>query len=242
MMYNHFKRLHTLGRGVWMKRKQFFSVSAALLCLITFAVLMLRPVQQLAVPTGAGQSKPLPRVVIDAGHGGEDGGAVVGKVLEKDINLAIACELADLLTLGSDTALSSEGEDVRQRKYNDMKRRLELFNESERNVIISVHQNKFSSAQSCGAQVFYSPNHPDSAFLADCIKSAVKAALQPDNERETKAAGKEIYLLKNTQNPAVLVECGFLSNGAERQKLMDASYQKQMATAIAEGFLNYYQA
>lgn len=234
-----------------MKRKQFFTVSAALLCLITFAVLMLRPVQQLAVPTGAGQSKSLSRVVIDAGHGGEDGGAVVGKVLEKDINLAVACDLADLLTLcgfeavmtrGSDTALSSEGEDVRQRKYNDMKRRLELFNESERNVIISVHQNKFSSAQSHGAQVFYSPNHPDSAFLADCIKSAVKAALQPDNERATKAAGKEIYLLKNTQNPAVLVECGFLSNSAERQKLMDASYQKQMATAIAEGFLNYYQA
>lgn len=234
-----------------MKRKHILSVTAILLCLSIFAFFMLQSANRIAMETAALGVNTLPRVVIDAGHGGEDGGAVVGKVLEKDINLAIARDLADLLTLcgfetvmtrQTDSAMTGEGEDVRQRKYNDMKLRLAMFNESERNVIISVHQNKFSSVQSHGTQVFYSPNHPDSAFLAECIKSSVKAALQPQNERETKAAGKEIYLLKNTKNPAVLVECGFLSNSNERQKLLDSDYQKQMATAVAGGFLNYYQA
>lgn len=233
-----------------MKRKQILSGAAAALCLSVFVFLMLRCVCGVAVQTVALSESFMPRVVIDAGHGGEDGGAVVGKVLEKDINLAVAQNTADFLTLcgfeaemtrQSDNALTDDGKDVRQRKYNDMKLRLERFNESERNVIISIHQNKFSSAQSSGTQVFYSPNHTDSACLAGCIQASVKASLQPDNDRETKAAGKEIYLLKNAKNPAVLVECGFLSNHGERQRLLSAGYQRQMSLAIAEGFLNYYQ-
>ena len=88
--------------------------------------------------------------------------------------------------------------------------------------------------------MFYSPNNDKSACLANCIQFSVRKMLQPENERECKAAGKEIYLLKNTRNPAVLVECGFISNREEREKLLDESYQKQMALSVVTGFIDYF--
>ena len=232
-----------------MKRNKILPAAAVLSGLLLFVFLMIRSTKNITLETKALPSKPLPQILIDPGHGGEDGGAVSGGVLEKEINLDISNDTADLfmffgfdvsLTRNTDNALTSEGEDVKKRKYNDMKMRLDMYNSSENNIIISIHQNKFSSASSKGTQVFYSPNHEQSGQLARCIQFSVKKLLQPENERECKAAGSEIFLLKNTQNPAVLVECGFISNKSERDKLLDTEYQKEMALSIVTGFIDFF--
>ncbi len=234
-----------------MKPKKIIWLSVITLSLAMFIYLMLCSAKKVSVSVDAQPKRPLPCIVIDPGHGGEDGGAVCGDVLEKDINLLISRDTADLFTLfgfpvtmtrTSDDALTEEGESVKERKYNDMRLRLDIYNSSPDNVIISIHQNKFSNAQSHGAQIFYSPNDPGSALLAESIRFSVCSSLQPENDRECKAAGKEIYLLKNTENTAVLVECGFLSNKNERQKLLTDDYQKDMSLAITTGFLDYYNS
>ena len=230
-----------------MKRKQLLSAAIILLCLSVFLFLMLRSTRRITLETAA-PVRTLPPVLIDPGHGGEDGGAVSGDVLEKHINLAVSHDVADLLRLcgytvsmtrDTDDALTSEGEDVRKRKYNDMKMRLDLYNATPDNVVVSIHQNKFDAAASHGAQVFYSPNHPNSAVLAEALRKSVTGMLQPDNTRTCKAAGKEIFLLKNARVPAVIVECGFISNRQERELLVTDDYQKQLALAIAAGLMNY---
>lgn len=232
-----------------MKLKNTLSAAAVLLCLSVFVLLMVRAANRIPLTASADLMKKAPCVLIDAGHGGEDGGAVVGEVKEKDINLAVSRDTADLLRLcgcavsmtrDSDDALTREGETVKKRKYNDMRLRLEQYNAAEGNVIISIHQNKFSNASSKGTQVFYSPNNGKSAVLAECIRLSAVSVLQPDNQRENKAAGNDIYLLKNTGNPAVLVECGFLSNREEREQLVTDRYQKQMAMTIAAGYLHFF--
>lgn len=230
-----------------MKRKQLLSAAIILLCLNVFLFLMLRSTRRITLETAA-PVRTLPPVLIDPGHGGEDGGAVSGDVLEKHINLAVSHDVADLLRLcgytvsmtrDTDDALTNEGEDVRKRKYNDMKMRLDLYNATPDNVVVSIHQNKFDAAASHGAQVFYSPNHPNSAVLAEALRKSVTGMLQPDNTRTCKTAGKEIFLLKNARVPAVIVECGFISNRQERELLVTDDYQKQLALAIAAGLMNY---
>ncbi|MBQ1806563.1 MAG: N-acetylmuramoyl-L-alanine amidase [Ruminococcus sp.] len=230
-----------------MKRKQLLSAAIILLCLSVFLFLMLRSTRRITLETAA-PVRTLPPVLIDPGHGGEDGGAVSGDVLEKHINLAVSHDVADLLRLcgytvsmtrDTDDALTNEGEDVRKRKYNDMKMRLDLYNATPDNVVVSIHQNKFDAAASHGAQVFFSPNHPNSAVLAEALRKSVTGMLQPDNTRTCKAAGKEIFLLKNARVPAVIVECGFISNRQERELLVTDDYQKQLALAIAAGLMNY---
>ena len=230
-----------------MKRKQLLSAAIILLCLSVFLFLMLRSTRRITLETAA-SVRTLPPVLIDPGHGGEDGGAVSGDVLEKHINLAVSHDVADLLRLcgytvsmtrDTDDALTNEGEDVRKRKYNDMKMRLDLYNATPDNVVVSIHQNKFDAAASHGAQVFYSPTHPNSAVLAEALRKSVTGMLQPDNTRTCKTAGKEIFLLKNARVPAVIVECGFISNQQERELLVTDDYQKQLALAIAAGLMNY---
>ena len=232
-----------------MKLKKLLPAAAIMLCITVFVMLMIKSTDRLTLNTSAEAQEKKPNLIIDAGHGGEDGGAVVGDVLEKDINLDISNDTADLLKLfgfdvsmtrSSDNALTNEGKDVKLRKYNDMKMRLDMYNSSADNVIISIHQNKFSSASSHGAQVFYSPNNEYSLQLAESMRNSIVSMIQPDKERECKKAGKEIYLLKNTDNPAVIVECGFISNQNERKLLLEKSYQKKMALAVTTGFLDYY--
>ena len=234
-----------------MKRKKNAVIILIILCFALFVFLMIRSTGKIALETSSTPQKQAPILIIDAGHGGEDGGAVVGDVLEKVINLSVAQDISDLLTLcgfetrmtrTTDDALTREGADVKKRKYNDMKLRLDMYNSSDDNVILSIHQNKFTTSSSKGAQVFFSPNNERSQLLAESIRLAVKNSMQPENERSCKAAGKEIYLLKNTNNPAVLVECGFLSNSEERERLLDEGYQKQMALAVVSGFLDYYNS
>lgn len=229
-------------------RKLMFSTMCIIL-LISFFILMIDAAGNITVNTSAEMPANLPTIVIDAGHGGEDGGAVNEEgVLEKDINLGISLKTADLLnffgfdvvmTRTDDTALSGDEQTVHTRKVADMNNRLKIFNSNENNVVISIHQNKFEQSQYHGTQVFYSPNNEDSSVLAENVKYAVKKLIQPDNERECKKSDSGIYLLKHATVPAIIVECGFISNMEECANLLDEIYQKQISYAIVSGFLDY---
>lgn len=233
-----------------MKIKKFIFPCICFALLSAFVFLMISAALNIKVSVSSENVKSMPTIVIDAGHGGEDGGAVSESgVLEKDINLSIANDTSALFyllgfdvkqTRKTDIVLDNGEDTIRKRKVSDMKKRLEIFNSSKENTIISIHQNKFSESKYHGTQIFYSPNNPKSKQLADSIKYSVKGLLQPDNERECKKADSGIYLLKNTNNPAVIVECGFISNGEECKNLLDSQYQKQMAFSITAGFLSYY--
>ena len=186
--------------------------------------------------------------VIDAGHGGEDGGAVghIGNVSvpEKDINLAVAQALASLLresgaqvvlTRETDTLLYDRGADYQGRKKAlDMAARLAIAEKAAARgevVFVSIHQNTFSSPAYHGLQVYHSTNTPASARLAQTIQDTARQQLAPDNNRKIKPGG-DIYLLKQLSCPAVLVECGFLSHPEECAALATEEYQNRVAYAI----------
>ena len=126
---------------------------------------------------------------------------------------------------------------IREKKVSDMKNRLALYNASR--LTVSIHANQFTQPQYSGAQVFYGTGSPESRGLAQSIRTSVLSLLQPDNTRELKVGGKDIYLLYHATSPAVLVECGFLSNAQELQQLKTPAYQQIMALAIACGIMAY---
>ena len=231
-----------------MKIRTVYIIVLALI-LLSAAIIMISSFSNIAMYTSADVGDILPKIVIDAGHGGEDGGAEVDDVLEKDINLCISANLADMLRLSgypvtqvrsTDAAVYSEGSDtLREKKVSDLQNRVALFNSDESNIVVSIHQNKFENSKYSGTQLFYSDNHADSRNLAESIRTAVVMLLQNDNTRELKKGGEDIYILDKTAVPAVIVECGFLSNDEERAKLTDAEYQKMMSYAITMGVLDY---
>ncbi len=188
-------------------------------------------------------------VLIDAGHGGVDGGASAPDgTLEKDVNLAIAKDLYAVLTFVGVPSTLVRDEDVsihdagcttiRQKKVSDMKNRLKQYDASA--MVVSIHQNHFSVSKYSGSQVFYSPNHPISRVLAQTVCDQIEAQLQSDNTRQIKAATDSVYLLHHTIQPAILVECGFLSNPSDTAKLKTTVYQQQLAMLIASGILEVY--
>ena len=187
-------------------------------------------------------------IIIDAGHGGEDPGAVgVNGVLEKDINLDIARfmreELARrgytvVLTRDEDRLLYTEEENIKGiRKICDLKNRVKIFNSYPSCLVVSIHMNTFSSAKYSGVQIYHAESE-NSRLLASKIRQAVTTELQPDNKRPLKSSGS-IYILKNTQPPIALVECGFLSNPEECEKLSQKEYQKRLSFSIVCGIIDY---
>lgn len=234
------------------RRKTLIAYFAILAVAIAAMALMGNAFQTVAIKAQtANVLQPRPKLVIDAGHGGEDGGAVSSDgTMEKDINLDIALRLQKLLVLSgcdvtltrdSDKAIYEEGADsLKSKKVSDMKKRLSIFNEDPEQTVISIHQNKFPQTQYSGTQVFYSGQTQESNLLAESIKASVVGMLQPQNTRETKKADKNIYLLYNAKVPAVIVECGFLSNSEELARLKTEEYRQEMAFAIYCGYLNYY--
>ena len=192
-------------------------------------------------------------VVIDAGHGADDGGKVgINGAVEKDINLSIALKLGEMLdVMGYNVVFTrtvDNGTDnletgsIASRKKADLKNRLELMYGFSDAIFVSIHLNKFTSGSAKGAQVFYSPNYEQSKELGTIIQSSVKNLVQPENSRVSKKAGKDIYLLYNSPLPAVIVECGFLSNALELKLLKDEDYQTSMAFSILCGILEYYSS
>ncbi|MBR6506303.1 MAG: N-acetylmuramoyl-L-alanine amidase [Clostridia bacterium] len=185
-------------------------------------------------------------IVIDPGHGGEDPGAVMGDVREKDINLDISLFLGQLFEAGGynvvytrteDKMLYKPGEEHRK-KYYDLFNRVSLASGQKDCILISIHVNRFSSPKYSGAQIFYSSNEPESKRLADHIQSTLKK-LQPDNNRLSKNSGSSIYLLDKFEGTAVLVECGFISNDTERNNLCDTDYQRNFAISVYVAVTEY---
>lgn len=189
-------------------------------------------------------------VIIDAGHGGEDGGTQSSDgTLEKDINLQISLKLEKLLQLmGYNTVMirsedkliySGNPDTTRARKVSDLNNRLEIAKAYPDAVFISVHQNYFTESKYSGAQVFYSPNNEKSKLLAEKIQCSITGLIQPENGRKIKKSGSDIFLLDRIEIPAVMVECGFMSNPSEALLLKDEAYQKKIALSIANGINEY---
>lgn len=184
----------------------------------------------------------LPTIVIDPGHGGHDGGAVANGVIEKEINLAIGLMLRDMFTVNGFDVVMTRTTDVsihdpdvkgtKKQKTSDLKNRLKIVEAEPNTIFISIHQNKFTSAKSWGTQIFYGPNNPQSERLALIMQEDFISLLQPENERGIKKAEKNLYLMFQAKCPAVLVECGFLSNENDAALLKEPDYQRKAAFAV----------
>jgi N-acetylmuramoyl-L-alanine amidase len=205
---------------------------------------------------GAGASAPVfgardgvpVTVVVDPGHGGEDGGAVSPDgVEESGINLAIACQVNDLLRFAGRHTRMTRTEDIsihsgdastaRQMKVSDLKNRVEIINSTENAVLLSIHQNSLpSSPVTHGAQVFWNGQEGADA-LAQAVQAALNGCINTERAKEAKAIPATIYLMKHALAPGILVECGFLSNAEETARLQDPAYQRKLASVICAGFL-----
>ena len=180
-------------------------------------------------------------VVIDAGHGGEDGGASSKSgVLESTINLEIAGITNDLLRFAGvrtamvrtqDVSVYTEGGSIQQKKVSDLKNRVKLVESTPNALLLSIHQNFFTEGKYHGAQVFYAKT-PGSQQLAEQLQSNLALGLEPDNHRQCKKSDG-VYLMEHIDCTGVLVECGFLSNYEEEQRLLQPEYQKKLAAVIA---------
>lgn len=185
-------------------------------------------------------------VVIDAGHGGSDPGKVgVNDQLEKDINLKVAKILKQFLqSEGINVVMTREGDDglydenASNKKVQDMKRRIAIIEEAQPEIVVSVHQNSYHEEYVHGAQVFYYTGSSTGKKLAELIQDCFVAGVDSENKREAKA-NDSYYLLKKTSRPIVIVECGFLSNRAEEEKLNTEIYQEKAAWAIHMGVMRY---
>lgn len=183
-------------------------------------------------------------VVIDAGHGGEDPGKVgINGAKEKDINLEIAEKVKQYLenngvrvemTRESDAGLHEAG--ASNKKVQDMKKRIEKIEKIQPDIVVSIHQNSYPQEAVHGAQVFYYTGSGEGQELAEEIQGQLVAKVDPDNKRQIKA-NDSYYLLKKTKVPIVIVECGFLSNSAEAEKLCDPEYQDRVAWAVHLGII-----
>ena len=190
-------------------------------------------------------------IIIDAGHGGYDGGAVAEDgTPEKDINLCIAKDLKAFLELFNynvvmtrESDKSTESDNGKNSwKTSDLYNRLQLMNKYDNAIYVSIHLNKFTSTNVSGAQTFYSQKSENSEQLALSIHGKIISMLQPENTREIKKGTNSIYLLRNATCPAVIVECGFLSNREELEKLKTEKYQRMMAFCIFCGIMDYNNA
>ena len=159
------------------------------------------------------------------------------------MNLLEASGYNVIMTREKDEAIYDESANtLREKKRSDLKNRVGIIknNKKENTIFISIHQNKFPNPKYYGTQIFYSINNQGSQNLADKIKDSITGLIQPENSREIKSADKKIYLLHNAEIPAIIVECGFLSNNEESKKLVDNKYQNQLAFSIYCGITSYF--
>lgn len=234
---------------------KFKNLLILLIILLTFAIvwLVINLInQKSALALSKADQTNIPIIVLDAGHGGIDGGAVAfDGTVEKDINLNIALKLRDYLNFSDISVVMTRETDisihdekaasVRDKKVSDLHNRLKIIETTPNAVFVSIHQNKFTVAKYKGTQVFFSPNNEQSMMLASLVQKSVTSQIQPENKREIKRSGDSIYLLNETKRPAILVECGFLSNQEETGLLKKDEYQNQMAFSICVGILDFFR-
>ena len=191
-------------------------------------------------------------VIIDAGHGGEDGGAIgIDEICEKDINLEIAKKLKYIfefngmnvvMTRDSDKSIHDEDcKTISEKKKSDIRNRLKIIEDTDNAIVLSIHQNKFEQKSCKGAQIFYGKNNEDSEVLAEYLQKSFINKLQPENKRTIQKDNRKLYLLENATCPIVLIECGFLSNDEDAKNLTDDDYQKKIALTIFKGVMDYYE-
>ena len=219
--------------------------SVALVCL-SFAAAIAVMISLRAVPT-ISFNKPY-TVVVDAGHGEPDGGAVgINGTIEKDINLQIALKLREVLenrgvrvimTRTDDNSIcDNSARTLHEKKVSDMHNRLEIINTSGADLFLSIHINSFSDPKSGGLHVFYSRNHPEAEETATLIQESI-AELTGAKTHAVKTASDTLFLMKNPIPPAILIECGFISNPEEEKLLNDDNYQSKIAFSIANAVIN----
>lgn len=186
--------------------------------------------------------------IIDAGHGGIDGGATsCTGVLESQLNLEIALRLDDLMHLlgqrtvmirTTDKSVYTSGTTIAAQKVSDLKERVRIVNETENAVLVSIHQNIFSDGKYAGAQVFYA-NNEESKAVAGKLQTNLIQNLNPESHRKCKPSDG-IYLMEHITRPGILIECGFLSNIEEEANLRSVSYQQKLCAVIASTIISHF--
>ncbi len=231
--------------GFLLKFLLFFLVLTAFLALTCYALGDFKPPYNKSpvyLSVHADEA-PYKTVIIDAGHGGEDGGASsAAGLLEKEVNLDIANILCDMLrasgidtvmTRVDDRLLYDRNVDFKGRKKKlDLAARLNVAQSTPDAIFVSIHMNSYPNPKYSGLQVWYSQNDPDSEVLAELIRNTNTKMLQPNNKRAITAAGSSIFILNNAPCPAVLVECGFLSNAEEAARFESDEYKQKVAFVI----------
>lgn len=228
-----------------MKGRRLVFFPAVLGLLILCSIVFYR-VRYSAVPaiaeTGGGVD-----LVIDAGHGGEDGGAVsITGVPESQINLEIACKLEDILVFYGQRCQMLRSEDVslhdssaatiREKKVSDLHNRVDMIEAASPRLLVSIHQNSYPLRQYHGAQVFYAGT-PGSDAIAEHVQEVLAAGLDRSNTRQAKPIPDTVYLMNHVTCPAILVECGFLTNPEEEALLGEDSYQRKVAAVLSGAIL-----
>ena len=187
-------------------------------------------------------------ILLDAGHGGPDGGAGTGETLEKDIALEITKNVRDYLQQQGALVIMTREKDedladpdtrgYSRRKVEDLKKRLKMINKTDIDLFVSIHLNAIPSSRWSGAQTFYAPHHKENARAAKFIQEELRRNLE-NTERKAKPIN-QVYILKNAKKPGVLVEVGFLSNPREKALLKKEPYQEKVSASINNGILRYF--
>ena len=231
-------------------KKALISLYSVLIIVALAVTSVFASVNKIYATSGILKNEP-PVIIIDAGHGGFDGGCIgLDGTLEKEINLNISLQLDHILSeLGyktilirdNDCSVETEGSTVRERKKSDIFKRFSYMKEYPGCVYLSIHQNQYTAEYVNGGQMFYTPNNEDSKNLAQCIQDSVAENLQTNNNRNIKPCTKDVYLIHYapSESTAVLIECGFLSNGNDLKNLKNREYQKQLGGAITLGLLDW---
>lgn len=218
---------------------------SAVLCFLLAGFILLRALSAVKTLQAAELWEQKAVLVIDAGHGGFDGGAVaVNGVKESDVNLAIAQKLQLLAAFCGQETRMTRADDSRRTEllnyseHEDLANRVQIANSVPNAVLISIHQNYYPTTQPWGAQVLYADD-PDSALLGRITQSNLVSSLQPENRRLAEPASPKLYLTSHADGPAILVECGFLSNYNEMEKLTEDSYQTSLAAVLIASYLQF---
>lgn len=236
-----------------MKQKHILlSFGASFLAITLLLAVLFGISEKTILPHTAVDTSPieLPVILLDAGHGGEDSGAVgTSGVLEKELNLSLSQDLAALLRLAGypvvetrteDRLLYTEGTKKGHKKQGDLTNRLKFTEQYPNSIFISIHMNTYPLANCEGVQVWYSQNTPASKEWAQAVQDRVTALLQPQNHRRIKAANSSIYILHHAKTPALLIECGFLSTPAECERLCDPAYRQKLVLALFSAISEKY--
>lgn len=220
-----------------MKKKRMEALMGVLV--LAFMLVLVKNYQVAGVLSTKSSADTQKVIVIDAGHGGDDPGKIgINDALEKDVNLQIAYKLKEFLESSDvQVVLTREGDgglysaQASNKKSDDMRKRCAIIDEANPVFTVSIHQNSYHEEGIHGAQVFYYDQSPEGKEIAECIQQCLRERLEPENNREAKG-NSSYYLLRKTRHPTVIVECGFLSNYQEAQKLIDDYYQEKIAWAI----------